>query len=139
MSLRLFALDASQVSETWEDYAHLFERFERKFGDISASQICDAARLGTMQLWGLQDEDEVHAVVATEICRTAGAPLCVIRIACGGARVPMQERLLDEIGKWASHEQGCERVRIYGRRGWLRRFPRFKQTGVIAEWTLRTH
>lgn len=137
--MRLFALDASQVDATWEDYAHHFERFERKFGDITASQIKDAALSGAMQIWGLQDDDAVHAVVATEVCRTAGAPLCVIRIACGGARVAMQERLLDEIGKWASQEQGCERIRIYGRVGWLRRFRRFRMTGVIAEWQLKVN
>jgi len=136
--MRLFALAPDEIEATWPDYAHHFERFARERGDMSADQVRAAAMDGRAQIWGIQDADAVHAVVMTEVCATALGNLCVIRIASGASRVPIQERLLDEIGKWA-RDQGCERVRIYGRRGWLRRFPRFKQTGVIAEWTLRTH
>lgn len=137
--MRMFCLDAALVNETWPDYARHFERFERLYGDISADQVKQAALSGHMQIWGLQDAGEVHGVVTTEIQKTAGEPICVIRIACGSARVPMQERLLDAIGHWAYSQEGCKRVRFYGRPGWLKRFKRFRPTGVVAEWTLKTN
>lgn len=133
--MNLFCLSPSQVAERWEDFAPHFERFERVSGDMSAEQVRAAAVTSSMQLWGVQDAHGVKGMVATEICRTALGNLCVIRIACGGAEVGAQSKLLDAIGAWAQG-LGCSRVRIYGRKGWLKRFPRFRPTGVIAEWRL---
>lgn len=136
MSLRIFSLAAEQIASTWDDYAEHIERFADVTGEIDPEDVREACERGTMQLWGLQDDARIYGLAATEIVRTARGPVCVIRIASGRARVAMQERLLDEIGKWAKHAQGCKRVRIFGRHGWLRRFPRFHMTGVIAEWDL---
>jgi hypothetical protein len=88
-----------------------------------------------MQIWGLQDPEAVRAVAVTELNDTPRGLLCTVRVGCGKASKPMQERLLDAIGSWA-REMDCYKVRIVGRRGWLKRFPRFKQTAVVMEWTL---
>jgi len=123
----------------WEDIREHFERFARKTGEITPEQVRQGAADSRFQVWGLQDAERVHAVAVTEISETAAGRLCTVRIACGGAPVPIQERLLDEIGRWAMQMQ-CHAMRIVGRRGWLRRFPRFKQTAVVMEWNLcQTH
>lgn len=133
--MRIFALSAAESQMYWDDFAHHFERFER-VGDRTAAEIKESAGKEMMQVWGLQDSDEVHGVAVTEIIETASGRVCVICAACGTARKPMQERLLDEIGKWAA-EIGCVKVSIQGRKGWLRYFPRFRQTGIVAEWPLK--
>lgn len=133
--MRLFALTAAESQLYWDDYSHHLERLEHERGGRTAKQIKDAAGKEMMQVWGLQDADEVHGIAVTEIIETASGRVCCICAACGTVRKPMQERLLDEIGKWAA-EIGCVKVEIQGRKGWLRYFPRFKQTGIVAAWPL---
>ena len=135
--MRMFCLSASDVmTETiWEDIRGHLERFARKTGEITPEQVRKGAADSNLQVWGLQDAEAVHGVVVTEVSETAAGLICTVRIACGGARVAMQERLLNAIGEWA-REIGCHAVKIVGRRGWLRRFPRFKQTAVVMEWAL---
>ena len=136
--MRLFVLNGDQVESTWNDYRHLFEQFERATGEMTAEQVKAGAIDSTLQIWGLQDSEKVHGVVATEVIQTARGLICCIRAACGSAPRALQARLLDEIGRWA-RGTGCEAVRLVGRKGWLKRFPLFKQTGVVAEWHLRAN
>lgn len=137
--MRMFALGNGQIEHTWDDYRGLFERFERATGDFTAEQIRDEAIEGTMQIWGLQDDEQVRGVLTTQIIETARGKVCLIAAAVGDAPIGFQRRLLDEIGKWAREEQGCVAVRLQGRKGWLRRFGCFRQTGIIAEWNLRAN
>lgn len=135
--MRIFCLSASDVTtETiWEDVREHFERFAAIRGEATPAQVRQAAADSSAQIWGLQDAEEVHAVVVTELKATAKGIRCDIWIAHGGAPIPIQERLLDEIGRWAK-EIGCYAVRVMGRKGWKRRFPRFREVGVILEWSL---
>ena len=135
--MRMFCLSAADCAlETiWADVAPLFERFERATGEISAEQVRSGAQAEQLQVWGLQDADGVHLVVLTEIATTPKGLVCTIRAAIGEARVGLQARLLGEIGAWA-RALGCVCVRLVGRKGWLRRFRRFRQTAVVMEWAL---
>lgn len=138
--MRMFCLSPTDVATDtiWEDIRGHFERFADLRGEATPEQIRKSAMESNAQIWGLQDAEAVHAVVVTEIRTTARGNRCHIWIAHGGAPVPLQERLLDEIGRWA-RESGCYAVRINGRRGWLRRFPRFRQTAIVADWLLSPH
>lgn len=133
--MRMFCLAPSEIDLFWDDFAPLLTRFELCCGDISAIQIRQFCMEGKMQLWGLQDPDEVFGVGVTEIIDTPRGLHCLIRVACGRAPKGIMERLLDEIGKWAK-SIGCTQVKYIGRRGWLRRFPRFTQDAVMGAWTL---
>lgn len=134
----MFALDASQIEATWKDYAHLFEQFERATGEMTAEQAKAAALDSRLQIWGLQDDEEVHGIVCTEVIETGKGLVCMIRAAAGNAPIGLQKRLLDEIGHWAK-KTDCVAVRLIGRRGWLRRFPMFRKTAVVAEWNLKAN
>lgn len=134
----MFALDASQIDATWQDYEALLQRFERQTGDMSAEHVKACAKDATLQIWGLQDDQKVHGITLTEIVTTPRGLICIIRGAVGDAPTHLQAGLLDEIGSWAK-AQGCVAVQLIGRRGWLRRFPRFRQRAVVAEWNLRAH
>lgn len=137
--MRLFAVTPQQFEADFAHFAPLLEHFARQTGEMRPEDVRELVAAQSMQVWGIQDTDGIRFLATTEIGDTALDRVCVIRIACGGARVSLQERLLDEIGKWARDAQGCSRVRIYGRPGWLRRFRRFRPTGVIAEWNLRVN
>lgn len=137
--MRMFCLAPSQIEETWEDYKHLLERFAEQTGEITPEQVKDGALEATYQIWGLQDDEGVRGLCVTEIISTARGRVCVLRVVVGDASVGLQARLLDEIGNWARTAIGCVAVRLIGRKGWLRRFKCFRQTGVVAEWNLRTN
>lgn len=135
--MRMFCLSAADcTTETiWSDLLPCLEHFERVTGEISADQVRDGAISEAMQVWGLQDAECVRLVAVTEIAKTPGGLICTVRMASGSAPRAYQERLLDEIGWWA-RSLGCRCVRLVGRKGWLRRFPRLKQVGVVMEWAL---
>ncbi len=136
--MRLFSLSPDDTEVAWPDFEPIFQQLET-YGALTAEQVKRNSSDGKMQVWGLQDGDKVAFVIVTEILETASGLVCSITAAIGHASVAMQERLLDEIGKWA-RSLGCARVRLCGRKGWLRRFPRFMQTGIVAEWSLwRAH
>jgi len=135
--MRMFCLSPTDVTTDtiWGDIEPLFERFACKTGEISPEQIRKGAVESGLQIWGLQDAERVHAVAVTEISDTPRGLVCTIRVACGEATRGIQERLLEAIGHWA-REMNCVTVKIVGRKGWLRRFPRFKQTAIVMEWAL---
>jgi len=119
----------------WRDIQPFFQRFAQKTGEATPEHLRQGGADSNLQVWGLQDDKRVHAVTVTEVSETAKAPVCTVRIAYGSAPRAMQEKLLDAMGAWA-REIGCRKVRIVGRKGWLKRFPRFKQTAVVMEWDL---
>jgi hypothetical protein len=133
----MFCLSAQEVASNiiWQDIAELFERFARCTGETSPEQIRRGAIDSMLQIWGLQDAETVHQVAVTEIIETAIDKVCVIRIVCGEAPKGLQSRVLDEIGHWAK-DIGCARVRFVGRKGWFRRYPRFRPTAAVGEWVL---
>jgi len=128
-------MSVADVEQSWDDISELFYRFARATGETSPEQIKHGALDSKLQIWGLQDTEAIRFVIVTEIIETAVDHTCVIRVACGEVYRGIQERLVDEIGRWAK-QIGCSRVRFVGRRGWLRRYPRFKPKAVVGEWSL---
>lgn len=137
--MRMFCLSPTDITtETiWSDMEPLLSRFAAATGETWPEQIREGVAQELLQLWGLQDAERVRAVTVTELSDTPRGLLCTIRVAATDDSVPapIQERLLDAIGAWA-REKGCVALRIVGRKGWLRRFPRFKQTAVVMECAL---
>lgn len=130
--MRIFCLSAEQIDSCWHDIASLLEQFQRQCCSIPLVDIQRAARESKMQVWGLQTDTAVHGVVVTEIQRTTQGLICLLVLACGKAPLLERRRILEVIRSWAD-AQGCQKLRIQGRRGWLRFDRSFEQTGVIME------
>lgn len=128
--MRMFCLSADEIDTVWNDFAHYFDRLP----ELVPEQVRDRAKASQQQIFGLQDAEKVHAICITEILNTGMGRVCLISGAAGTAPAPLQERLHDEIAKWAK-SIGCTRMRLEGRRGWLRRL-KYKQTGIVAEKAL---
>lgn len=83
------------------------------------------------QLWLMVDDGKVLAAVTTEVSEE---PEKVISVMNGGG-VDM-DRWLDafegRLDEWAK-AIGATRLRVVGRRGWVRRLPHFKEVGTIVE------
>lgn len=135
--MRMFCLSPMDVTTDtiWEDMREHFERFARATGEISPDQVRHGAANSELQIWGFQDAEQVRAVAVTELSETPRGIICTIRVGCGDVPKALQQRLVEEIGKWA-RQLNCVKVRIAGRRGWLRRLPQFKPVAIVMEWTL---
>lgn len=97
------------------------------YGDLR-----NAILVGGHLLWLVIDRhNEILAAVSTQLQRTAKGKICVIS-ACGGKSIRKWLHLTAEIETYAADE-GCEVVRYFGRRGWLRKLPDYEQIGVIAD------
>ena len=133
--MRAFCLRPEQVEEAWSELASFFERFEKDGHDLSAKDVKAKALESGTQVWGLQDEERVHGILATEIVPTAHGRVCVITAAHGSAPEEDKRQLMESVRRFAK-ENGCTKIRIHGRPGWLRWDRRFEPVGIIAEMSL---
>ena len=85
---------------------------------------------GNAQLWVVvSDVDTVEGAGVTSLVESPHGKLCVIN-AFGAKRG--NDTLLETVETWAKSE-GCQRVRIYGRIGWMQRLKNYKPIGVILD------
>ncbi len=96
------------------------------FEDIEADLLS-----GRSLLWLAWDTREIQAAATTVLINSEIGKVCVIT-ACGGAGMKRWLPLLDGIESYA-RDEGCVRVRIYGRKGWLRVLDGYHAKHVIMD------
>lgn len=124
--MNCFCLGADQIDPLWDELAPHLYRLERA-GYVSAKEIRESLRDMRMQAWGLQDGQKIAGVVITKICGTT----CEVVGGVGSAPYEAMRELHREIETWA-RTKGCQRMRLMGRKGWLRVL-NYTQTGIVAE------
>lgn len=73
----------------------------------------------------------IEAAAATSLVEISGETVCIIT-ACGGENMANWLPLFAHIETYAKNE-GCDRVRIYGRRGWSRVLDGYHVEHVVME------
>ena len=151
----LVYIPLEHVHLVWPCVAGLIEAAMRR-GDLSSfASVATAVMAGRAQLWvavarhqGVEerpssramdgrtrpDADRDHEIVAaavTELQQTERRKFCII-VACGGDQMTRWLDLLAPIEDWARSE-GCDAMRIMGRRGWSRVLPAYRLTRVVLE------
>jgi hypothetical protein len=131
----VFCLAPEQTDALWDEYAHHLERLEKR-GDCLSSAIREDLKLARKQLWGYQQDGRILGVAITSVMETPRGRALEIYGAAGTESVRGQlDEMMVEIKRWAA-AIGCARIRILGRRGWLRRINGLKQTGLVMEMEL---
>ena len=133
MSVDLLCVNPADIAKTWPlardliraaiDHTKL-----SKFADIEVEVLS-----GDQLLW-LALSDRIEAAATTHLVKTDGKPLLVVT-ACAGSQ---RERWLDlrhRIEGYAKDE-GCDRIRLYGRKGWERELKDYRVEYVIMEKSL---
>lgn len=120
--MNVFCLGSDQIAGLWPRFAHHIERFSDYLDRDVRADLIDAQ----LQLWGLQDGEDVAGVAVTGITGRT----CEVVGAAGAASHEEMRRLHTEIETWA-RSIGCSRMRIYGRKGWVRLLG-YRQTGLSA-------
>lgn len=128
--MHCLCVDPAQVHKVWPLVSHLIrEAMHRGGGDYT--DVAQTTLSGEKLLWLAVDEEAIWAAAVTGLHVEKKHRFCCIW-ACGGKE---RTRWLDmelEIEKHAKAE-GCESMRIYGRRGWLKEFPDYKHVHTLIE------
>jgi hypothetical protein len=130
-SAELVCVDPRRVHEFWPHARPLLHAACRRTGlnavaDIEADILC-----GRGLLWIAWDGRTIEAAAATVLIGTEIGKVCIIT-ACGGHDMQRWLPLIDRIELYARAE-GCRRIRIFGRKGWLRALQGFEQNHIIMD------
>jgi hypothetical protein len=118
------------LPDIWPRVAPLVARaLEHADGDQTALSVKESLEAGNRQLFVTWPE--VDAMVVTAIESRPGQKVLHI-FACAG-RLPVDWRaILGEIERWAA-AQGCRRVELQGRKGWVRMLPDYRPTILLRK------
>ena len=127
----LVCIDPKRVCEIWPHVRHLLKAACRRtelnaFADIEADILA-----GRSLLWMAWNGRTVESAAATILINSEIGKVCIIT-ACGGSDMKRWLPLIDQIEVYAKHE-GCVRIRINGRKGWLRVLEGYEERHVIME------
>jgi hypothetical protein len=131
----LVCVDPKRVQEIWQHVAILLKKACSRtqlnaFEDIEADILS-----GRSLLWLAWNGRSVQSAAATVLINSETGKVCIITV-CGGSKMRRWLTLIDQIEAYAKREC-CTRVRILGRKGWLRVLDGYRQRHVIIEKQLR--
>jgi len=134
-SVELVCVDPAQVGEVWPHVSALLKAacFRTKlnaFADIEADILS-----GRSLLWIAWNGLTVESAAATILINSEIGKVCIITV-CGGSDMRRWLLLIDQIEAYARSE-GCKRVRIYGRKGWLQVLEGYEEKHIIMDKELR--
>jgi hypothetical protein len=130
-SVELLCIDPERVDTIWPYAAPLLQSACRRtglnaFADIEADILARRSLL-----WIAWNGRAIEAAAATVLIHSEAGKVCIIT-ACGGRGIERWLPLIDGIEAYA-RDEGCARVRVYGRKGWLRVLEGFEQRHVIMD------
>jgi hypothetical protein len=119
----------------WPVAKPLLRRATLRTGLCAFADIEQDILVGKALLWlalsGTRDDVTIDAVATTRLELTDAGKVCVIT-ACAGKDMARWLPLIRGIEDYAKAE-GCRRVRIFGRKGWLRVLDGYRQTHVVID------
>jgi hypothetical protein len=130
-SAELVCVDPKRVGEVWPHVSPLLKGACRRtrlnaFEDIEADILA-----GRSLLWIAWNGCAVEAAAATILINSEAGKVCIITV-CGGSDMKRWLPFIGQIESYARRE-GCARVRIYGRKGWLRMLAGYAQKHIIMD------
>ena len=131
---RLVCVDPCDVEKVWPKVEPLLRRaIERT--QLSDFDSCTSALFtGAHLLWMAIADDKIEAIATTELAKVGSRKICTI-VACAGENRERWLPLIAGIEKFAKNE-GCDAMRIYGRRGWKRVLDDYRIKYVVLEKVL---
>jgi hypothetical protein len=127
----LVCIDPERVREVWPHVSALikaacYRTRLNAFVDIEADILA-----GRSLLWIAWNGSTVESAAATILINSEIGKVCIIT-ACGGSDMKRWLPLIGEIEAYAKRE-GCKRVRIYGRKGWLHVLDGYEEKHIIMD------
>lgn len=123
----LLCVDPKQISRVWPHARELIKSAIERTGLSHFEDIENDILFGDQLLWLAWDGNSIQAAATTQL---AGR-VCVLT-ACAGHHRERWLPLFEQIEKYAKNE-GCQTMRIFGRRGWERVLDGYHVEHVILE------
>jgi hypothetical protein len=130
---QLVCVDPSRVGSVWPRVAPLLKAAITRTNLDRFDEIERDVLSGRGLLW-LAWSDHVEAAATTILTETDAQRVCILT-ACGGRDMKRWLPLLETIEAYAKAE-GCDRLRLFGRRGWQRMLQNYRVSNVILERNL---
>jgi hypothetical protein len=129
-------INPERVLEIWPLARGLVKRaFESGIGDSTFEETEHAIMSGLALLWLAWDGSAIIVAVTTELVKTPRHKICLVT-SCGGTELASWVGFMRNIEAYASAE-GCDVVRVMGRRGWKRALPEFHEPWIVLDKALR--
>jgi hypothetical protein len=130
-SVALVCVDPARVDAVFPHVASLIESAIARGGVAAPADLEGDLRAGRALLWLAWDGERTLAAAITALAHQDDVRLCTV-VACGGRELARFGPLLAGLEAYARAE-GCTRMRICGRKGWLRQLPDYSLQRVIIE------
>jgi hypothetical protein len=134
-SAELVCVDPKRVQEIWPTVTLLLRRATVRTGLSAFADIERDVLAGDALLWiavsGEGSALAIDAVASTRLQQTDAGSVCVIT-ACAGNNMSRWLPLISGIENYA-RDEGCARVRIFGRKGWLRVLEEYEESYIILD------
>jgi hypothetical protein len=127
----LVCVDPGRVGEVWPHVSALLKAACYRTGLNAFADIEADILSGRSLLWLAWNGRRVESAAATILINSEIGKVCIIT-ACGGSDMKRWLPLIGEIETYARRE-GCQRVRIYGRKGWLHVLHGFEEKHIIMD------
>lgn len=128
---QLLCVPPANVRQIWPHASPLIEKAMLRGGLNRFADIERDVLDGCALLWLASNGETIEAAAVTQLRQTEQRKVCIL-VACGGSDMKRWLALLDGIEVYAKAE-GCDAMRIYGRRGWQRMLPHYQLARVILE------
>lgn len=128
----LVTVQPDEVGKVWGEVGPLLAPAVALGATETLGQVREGLEAGRYQLWTAVRGNQIEGAWCTRLAEYASERVCEI-VYCGGHDI---ERWLDitvEPVSWWARERGCKRIRIFGRRGWVKLLPEFREVLRVLE------
>lgn len=134
VSAEVFAVRAGEVHEAWPTIAPFLEIIDQD--EWTPLEIQQDLLSGVAQAWGMRSGQHVLAIWIIRICDGPNGLYGLSQVVAGA---PLEEglRVYREHIEPYFLSQGCEYIKIIGRRGWKKVLPDYEERQVIFTKRLR--
>src|SRR5258708_1958237 len=112
--------------EAWRSTRLFYRTKLNAFADIEADIL-----VGRSLLWMAWNGRTVESAAATILINSEIGKVCIIAV-CGGSDMRRWLPLIDQIETYGRNE-GCKRVRIYARKGWLHVLDGYEEKHIVMD------
>jgi hypothetical protein len=128
---KLICVEPKKVDLIWPEVSHWIRRAMER-GDLGTfAQLEDDVLAGRALLWLSWHHPKIVGATVTQIGRTEKSKVCTI-LACVGFCIAHWIDGITKIEEYAKAE-GCDAMRVMGRKGWARLLPDYSTSKVILE------
>ena len=134
--VELVCVDPARIHEIWPHARELLKRASQRTGLNAFADIEADILSGRSLVWIAWNGRAIEAAAATVLINSDIGKMCVITV-CGGQGMKRWLNLVERIESYA-RDEGCIRVRIFGRKGWLRVLEGYDAKHAIMDKELRS-